>query len=161
MTTDTGLDADLGWALGTVFRTYVKAAGAVISGLPGGPRGFQILAAAMQETPANQGAIAKQLGIDRTVMTYLVDDLVGLDLVERRPDPSDRRNRRVVATAHGREVWARLQDRLARVEQHVLAALGDDAERFRDLVGRLAVALGNDGDRIMETCAAVEELGPL
>ncbi|WP_084959015.1 MarR family winged helix-turn-helix transcriptional regulator [Thermoactinospora rubra] len=158
MTTDTGLDADLGWALGTVFRTYVKAADAVISDLPGGPRGYQVLAAAVQDLPANQVAIARQLGIDRTVLTYLIDDLVRLGLVERRPDPADRRNRRVVATERGREVWSQVQARLRHVEEHVLAALGDDAPAFREMACRLAGALGRGDDPVAETCEAVEEL---
>jgi DNA-binding MarR family transcriptional regulator len=35
-------------------------------------------------------------------MTYLLDSLAEAGLVERRPDPADRRARRIVATARGR-----------------------------------------------------------
>ncbi|MEV0589707.1 MarR family transcriptional regulator [Nonomuraea sp. NPDC050310] len=163
MTTDAeraegGLDADFGWALGTLFRVYVKAADTVIDALPGGPRGFQVLASAVQETPANQGALARQLGIDKTVMTYLVDDLVALDLVERQPDPADRRNRRIVATARGREIWEQAQQGLRHVERHLLGVLGEeDAARFRDLLGRVAAVYG-EGEHLEETCQAVETL---
>jgi DNA-binding MarR family transcriptional regulator len=55
-------------------------------------------------------------------MTYLLDDLEAAKLVERQPDPADRRSRRVVATAHGREVLADLDARFARAEQHLLPA---------------------------------------
>ncbi len=36
-------------------------------------------------------------------MTYLLDDLEAAGLIERRPDPSDRRARRLAATPHGRD----------------------------------------------------------
>ncbi|MFK0044612.1 MarR family transcriptional regulator [Streptomyces sp. NPDC090741] len=44
--------------------------------------------------------MATYLGIDRTVMTYLIDDLVTAGLVERRLNPADRRQRKIV-TAPG------------------------------------------------------------
>ena len=69
------LDSDLGWALGAVFRAYVKSAEAAVADLPGGPRGYQVLAAAARDLPRSQLALAQQLGVDRTVMTYLLDDL--------------------------------------------------------------------------------------
>jgi len=83
------LQGDLGWMLGVVFRAYVKASDHALRDLPGGPRGYQILTAAVGEPPRNQGAIAEDLGIDRTVLTYLIDDLERLDLVARRPDPAE------------------------------------------------------------------------
>jgi DNA-binding MarR family transcriptional regulator len=96
------LDGDLGWMLGVVFRSYVKASDHVLRDLPGGPRGYQIRTAADGEPPQNQGAMAGELGIDRTVLTYLIDDLERLNLVTRRPDPADRRSRLVVATDQDR-----------------------------------------------------------
>src|ERR1700692_4805037 len=103
------LAGELGWVPGVVLRGYVKAADAVTEGLPGGHRGYQVLSAAARDEPGSQAALAARLGIDRTVMTYLLDDLVKADLVERRQDPSDRRTRLVVATKHGRVVLADLE----------------------------------------------------
>jgi DNA-binding MarR family transcriptional regulator len=155
-----GLAADLGWALSVVLRAYVKAAGAATAALPGGPRGYQVLAAAAREEPGSQSALAHRLGIDRTVMTYLLDDLAAAGLVERRPDPADRRSRRVVATAHGRRVLADLERRLHHAEDHLLAGL-DAAERttLRSLLGRVA-ADANDLDPVANACDAVEEIAP-
>src|ERR1700759_403232 len=117
------LQGDLGWMLGVVFRAYVKASDHALRDLPGGPRGYQILTAAAGAQPRNQGAIAEDLGIDRTVLTYLIDDLERLALVARPPGPADRRSRRVVATDQGRGTWRQLQDELRRVEAHVLSPL--------------------------------------
>src|SRR3954465_14953413 len=95
------VQADLGWALGVVLRGYAKSAQTVIAEVPGGPRGFQGLASAVAGTAPTQLALANKLGIDRTVMTYLLDDLEQAGLIERQPDPADRRARRVVATEAG------------------------------------------------------------
>src|ERR1700691_3459030 len=97
------LSGDLGWGLAVLFRAYVKAAEAIADDVPGGNRGYQVLSAAARDEPGSQAAMAQSLGIDRTVMTYLLDDLEAARLVERHADPADRRSRRVVATGHGRE----------------------------------------------------------
>jgi DNA-binding MarR family transcriptional regulator len=133
------VDADLGWALGMVFRSYVKAANHVVADLPGGPRGYQLLTIAARALEVTQLVIAQQLGVDRTVMTYLLDDLEEAGLVERRPDPADRRARRVVATEKGHLRLAELQQQLQLAEDHMLAAL-DEPERgtFRELTRRIA-----------------------
>ena len=133
------LGDDLGWMLGAVFRSYRDAAKGVVGELPGGPRGYQVLRFAAEESAATQLAIAQQLGIDRTVMTYLLDDLERAGLVERRADPTDRRARRVVATEAGRDRLALLDDRLRLAERVVLAPLSaEEATVFRELLRRLA-----------------------
>jgi DNA-binding MarR family transcriptional regulator len=133
---------DLGWGLGMIFRAYVKAAHAAVADLPGGPRGYQILSAAAQGTVASQLALAQHLGVDRTVMTYLLDDLEAAGLIERHPDPADRRARRIVATEKGNELLASLNDRLRAAESHLLAPLGTQAQAtFRAQVRLLATQL--------------------
>ena len=134
------LSGDLGWALGVVFRSYVTAANAALADLPGGPRGYQVLAAATRGEPGSQLELAQHLGIDRTVMTYLLDDLEGAGLIERRPDPADRRARRIAATPPGRDLLGVLDRRLRAAEQQVLAGLdsGDDRRAFRALLRQVA-----------------------
>jgi DNA-binding MarR family transcriptional regulator len=154
----TRLAADLGWGLAVVFRAYVKAADTATEGVPGGHRGYQVLCAAARDEPGSQAAMAQRLGIDRTVMTYLLDDLEGAGLVERQPDPADRRSRRVAATARGRAVLEDLDARFARAEQHLLAGL-DAAQQaaFRTLLGDLATHV-NDLDPVATACDAVEDI---
>jgi DNA-binding MarR family transcriptional regulator len=152
------LEGDLGWMLGVVFRAYVKASDHALRDLPGGPRGYQILTAAAGAAPRNQGAIAEDLGIDRTVLTYLIDDLERLDLVARRPDPADRRSRLVVATDRGREVWGQLRDELSRVEAHVLSPLPpDEVATFLTLLSRLACR-AQDLDPLGNLCEVARQV---
>jgi DNA-binding MarR family transcriptional regulator len=144
------LNDDLGWAIGVVFRSYAKAANAAFSGLPGGARGYQVLTAASRGEPGSQLELAQHLGVDRTVMTYLLDDLAGAGLIERRPDPADRRAHRIVVTAQGRARLTELGRRLRAAEEQVLAGLpaDDDRRAFRALLRQLA------------TCAAAMEPPP-
>jgi DNA-binding MarR family transcriptional regulator len=131
--------ADLGWGLGTVFRAYVSAAYAAVADLPGGPRGYQVLSAAAHGTVGSQLALAQHLGVDRTVMTYLLDDLEAAGLIERRPDPADRRARRIVATKQGAKLLTALDHRLQTAEAHLLTPLDPKArESFRAHVRVLA-----------------------
>jgi DNA-binding MarR family transcriptional regulator len=140
---------DLGWGLAVVFRAYVKAADAVTDGIPGGHRGYQVLVAAARDESGSQAALAQRLGIDRTVMTYLV---------ARQPDPLDRRSRRIVATSHGRDALADLETRFGHAEQRLLAGLDPDARPvFRALLRDLA-AHANALDPIATACDAITDL---
>jgi DNA-binding MarR family transcriptional regulator len=155
---DDALNDDLGWGLGVVFRAYVSAAHAATSEVPGGPRGYQVLAAAVHSAVGSQLALAQHLGIDRTVMTYLLDDLEEGGLIERRPDPADRRARRVVATERGAELLEALDDRLQTAEAHVLDPLDDRArESFRAQLRLLATRL-NALDPVDSPCSLAEQV---
>jgi len=141
-----GVETDLGWALGLIMRSYLRAVREAVSGVPGGVRGYLVLAVAGQGEPKSQLALAQHLGVDRTVMTYLLDDLEGDGLVERRPDPADRRARRVTLTASGQVRLGELKAGLLRVEDLLLDPLpvGDRAV-LRDLLQRLATNLAPAG----------------
>jgi len=154
----TALDDNLGWTLGVVFRAYVKATNAAVGDLPGGHRGYQVLAAATRDDPQSQSALCQQLGIDRTVMTYLLDDLEEANLVARRQAPTDRRTRHVVATKTGRARLADLDRRLAHAEAHVLASLSaTERQTLKSLLGSLANHV-NALDPVDSTCAVVEDI---
>lgn len=132
--------ADFGQALSALLRRYLDGARAAVAELPGGPRGFQVMSLAAGGACRNQAAIAEALGLDRTVMTYLVDDLENGGFLVRRPDPADRRSRQLVMTDQGSAYLAAAGRRIDEVEHQVLAALSDaDAKLFRELLSRTAV----------------------
>jgi DNA-binding MarR family transcriptional regulator len=141
-----------------VFRAYVSAAHDAVASLPGGPRGFQVLSAAAEGAVGSQLALAQRLGVDRTVMTYLLDDLETAKLIERRPDPADRRARQVVITPGGTELLATLNDRLREAEAHLLGPLDQEARQsFRAQVRVLATRL-DDLDPVASPCELVGEV---
>jgi DNA-binding MarR family transcriptional regulator len=156
VTSPSNVESDLGWALGAVTRSYLRIAAEAVADVPGGPRGYQVLSSAARGDAGTQLAMAQRLGVDRTVMTYLLDDLEKAGLVERKPDPADRRARRVVLTEDGRARLCDVERRLRRVEDHVLGPL-DPSERdtLRTLLQRLAVANGEDR---ADACKVAEEI---
>jgi DNA-binding MarR family transcriptional regulator len=135
---------DFGWALGVVFRAVLKAANTAAADVPGGQRGYHVLAAVARGGPGTQLALAQQLGLDRTVMTYLLDDLERAGLIERQPDPADRRARRVVITDLGVELHTALRARMAHVNDDVLDGLSPaEQETFQSLLSRAACELAS------------------
>lgn len=130
---------DLGWAISMVFRTFRQLASVSLADLPGGPRGYLVLSAVAQDLPRSQLALAQQLAVDKTAMTYLLDALEAADLVERRPDPADRRQRQIVLTSTGRTALAEFGGRLAEAEQRLLSSLApEEAYAFRQFLDRVA-----------------------
>jgi DNA-binding MarR family transcriptional regulator len=149
------VEADLGWALGAVFRSYLRVAEQALKDLPGGPRGYQVLTAAARGDGRNQLALAHRLGVDRTVMTYLLDDLQGAGLIERTPDPADRRARRIDLTENGRARLCDLERALHTAEDDVLHPLvGEERTALKEMLRRIATHAGADS---AEACRAVEE----
>ncbi|WP_168628048.1 MarR family winged helix-turn-helix transcriptional regulator [Cryobacterium sp. BB307] len=131
---------DLGWNLGMVLRDYHARFEEAVEGMPGGVRGYQVLSTVVHRDPPNQQALAAHLVIDRTVLTYLLDALVEAKVVERTPDPADRRSRKIVATSHGRKLLERYEGRVEAAEAELLAGLNeDDAETLARLLSGLAM----------------------
>jgi len=150
---------DFGWTLGVLVRNYQNASTAAMGELPHGARGYQVLVAVVGGELPNQLALAQHLGIDRTVMTYLIDDFVKAGLVERQLNPADRRARIVVGTDAGKTMLADLRRRVAETENVVLAAL-EPAERevFRTLLRRIACHAPDAADHDLGACEAVDQM---
>jgi DNA-binding MarR family transcriptional regulator len=64
-------------------------------------RELAVLVVLDADEPLSQQQAAGRLGVDRTTMVDLVDGLERKNLVERRPDPADRRRNIVQLTADG------------------------------------------------------------
>jgi hypothetical protein len=60
----------------------------------GGPRGYLVLMAVASGPPRSQLALAQQLTPNKTVMTYLLDDLEAARLESRLVEIPTRRRRR-------------------------------------------------------------------
>lgn len=150
-------ERDLGSSLGTLFRAYLREVDLAISGTLGTPRAYLVLAVVAGGDCANQAAIATRLGLDRTALTHLVDDLEARGLVERSPDPADRRSRRVALTERGTRIHAELARRVTLVERRLLGGLSpsEDTE-LRQLLDRAAMAV--EQRRLDDACAIADDL---
>lgn len=61
----------------------------------------------LADGPVSQQGLGEQLGIDRTTVVELIDDLERQGVVERRRNPADRRSYALHLTAKGRTVQKR------------------------------------------------------
>src|SRR5918997_2429589 len=75
--------------------------------------------------------LAVRAGMTAQSMGELVDDLEGKGYLERRPDPDDRRAKRIHLTARGRENARVAKQVVAGVEASLAALLGE--QRYHDL----------------------------
>lgn len=92
---------------------------------------------------AREGAIQQELGaalgIDRSTMVSLIDQLESGGLAKRRPSATDRRAREIAITPKGRRVLQRARRLLTQAEDEVFTGLG--AEERSELLALLRRAL--------------------
>ena len=107
------------------------------------PRHFGMLSHLAASEGQSQQAISVALGIHRSAMVALVDDLEQRGLAERRRDPADRRAYSLYLTPKGREVLVEL-DRLAEEHEAELLTGLNASERSRliSLLQRVAESQG-------------------
>ena len=95
-----------------------------------GSRGYdyRLLAALQEFGPASQASLGRHAGMDRSDVVASVSELAGRGLVERSPDPADRRRNVITITPEGAAHLRRLEELLAGVQDELLAPLSP-AER--------------------------------
>ena len=63
------------------------------------------------------------MGIDRTTMVSLIDQLENAGLAKRQPSPTDRRAREIAITPKGRRLLQRARRMISEVDDEVLTGL--------------------------------------
>ena len=107
------------------------------------PRHFGLLTHIASAAGQSQQALSDALGVHRTAMVALVDDLEARGLVERRRDPRDRRAYALHLTGDAARLLAEAQRAVDAHERELLVGL-DEAERQQliALLQRIAAAEG-------------------
>lgn len=85
-----------------------------------------VLIAIDSQAPLSQQEVAGRLGVDRTTMVLLIDELEDKGLVHRRRDPGDRRRNVVALTNAGRTTLRRASQAGDQVEQRFLGSLSEE-----------------------------------
>jgi DNA-binding MarR family transcriptional regulator len=99
---------------------------------------YRLLAALEEFGPASQAALGRRTSIDRSDVVAALNDLADRGLIERSPDPDDRRRNVITITPAGREQLRGLDQVLAGVQEKLLAPLSPaDRTRFVRLLTRL------------------------
>ena len=90
--------------------------------------------------PMSMGEFAAAMAIDPPNATVVVDDLEALELVRRRPHPTDRRAKLVEVTPQGKEL-ARRADEILGTPPPALSALdADDLQTLRRILAAVTAA---------------------
>jgi DNA-binding MarR family transcriptional regulator len=84
---------------------------------------YSLLAALDEFGPASQADLSRRTTIDRSDMVATVNELAADGLVERTPDPADRRRNVVTLTSTGRRRLRKLDDVLSSAQDQLLAPL--------------------------------------
>jgi DNA-binding MarR family transcriptional regulator len=106
------------------------------------PREFAVLRAVGFQEGQTQQALAHRLQIPRSRMVSIVDELEERGLLERRPNPADRRVRELHLTDAGRKAIEQAFAQALAYEQEVAAPLGpEEREQLLDLLGRISAGL--------------------
>jgi DNA-binding MarR family transcriptional regulator len=107
------------------------------------PRHFGMLSHLAASEGQSQQALSNALGIHRSAVVALVDDLEHRGLAERRRDPVDRRAYTLYLTPEGRELLAELQRVAEEDEAELLTALNpSERSQLISLLQRVADSQG-------------------
>jgi DNA-binding MarR family transcriptional regulator len=98
-----------------------------------------VLIAIDDRAPLSQQEVARRLGVDRTTMVALIDDLEHKGLVQRRPDPDDRRKNVVILTEAGHTTLRQARAATEEAERRFLGSLsGAEGAAFTESLRAVA-----------------------
>lgn len=95
---------------------------------------FAILSIVAANPDINQGMVGRRLGIQRANMVPLINELVGMGLIERKSPSGDRRGFALGLSQSGRDT---LDDCIQRIRLHEQRILSDFTSEERDSLIRL------------------------
>ncbi|WP_214404902.1 MarR family winged helix-turn-helix transcriptional regulator [Pseudonocardia lacus] len=130
---------DVGAQLHRVLRRILAAETALLDARDVEMWDYAVLAALRDGPAQKQAQLAAAIGRDRTRLIASLDRLAGRGLVERDPDPDDRRNRIVTLTPAGRELLDACRGDIRAMEAELLADVPEaDRAAFLRALDRLA-----------------------
>jgi DNA-binding MarR family transcriptional regulator len=131
--------ADQGWALllQVAFERVQAHFAAAVAELDLAPMQAKALHELNIEPPISMRVLAERLKSDPSNVTGLIDRLEVRGLVERRPDPNDRRIKGLALTSAGARMRDRLFARLYSAPRSVAELSESDQRTLRDVLQRI------------------------
>jgi DNA-binding MarR family transcriptional regulator len=149
--------ASVGFMLSTLGHAISRRFHRALEPLELHPREFAVLRAVMANDGQSQQTLAERLHIPPSRIVAIVDELESRGLVERRPDPNDRRLWTLYVTGRGQTL---LGDAFSLVVQHERAIsdalTAEERSQLLELLNRIGASLDlpadvhsalGDGDR--------------
>jgi DNA-binding MarR family transcriptional regulator len=125
----------LSWLLRRAVRRYAAPVAEALGGAGLGDlsqRGVWAISALAQSKPGLSGRdLVTRMGISKQAISQLVESLVTMGYVVRRPAPDDRRRTLLQLTARGRSAARLIDETVARTEADMASTLG--RERLHQL----------------------------
>jgi MarR family transcriptional regulator, lower aerobic nicotinate degradation pathway regulator len=84
---------------------------------------YAVLASLQEFGPASQAALSRRTGIYRSDLVAVINELAARGLVDRAPDPADRRRNVITMTPQGRRHLRQLDKLVAAIQDELLAPL--------------------------------------
>lgn len=110
------------------------------------PQSYAVLHRIAEADGITQQGVADLTGMRRSVMVAVLDDLEGLELVERRRHPHDRRANALHLTAKGRRVLRRAEAAADQLDAEIVRALShEEQEAFATALGAVDDDFGSQG----------------
>ncbi|GAA0246268.1 hypothetical protein GCM10009527_048700 [Actinomadura nitritigenes] len=106
-----------------------------------GARGYhyRLLATLEEYGPASQADLGRRAAIDRSDVVAALNQMADKKLVERAPDPADRRRNIITLTPAGRSHLRELDRVLAGIQDELLAPLSPpERARFTEMLARVS-----------------------
>lgn len=114
---------------------------------------YRVLATLDEFGPASQAALGRRSGIHLSDIVATINELADRKLVERAPDPADRRRNIITITPAGRQQLRRLDKQLHRIQDQLFAPLSPDE---RDELARLLARVLDHHTRTATVPSAAE-----
>ena len=103
------MDENIGTLLAQVSRLLRRSFDERARGIGVTRPQWQVLSLLKIHAGSNQGALAEMLEVEPITLGRMIDRLQDADLVERRPDPDDRRSWRLFLTAKAHDLLGHLR----------------------------------------------------
>jgi DNA-binding MarR family transcriptional regulator len=121
--------ADLAAMVTRLSRAWIAAEGPILAAHAVSMWGYVVLTALAEEPRRTQAALARSIGADKTRLIAVLDELQERGLIEREPDPDDRRVHLLRLSSAGRRLHATVRSAIRAEEARLLAPLSPTERR--------------------------------
>ncbi len=109
------------------------------------PSQYSALFMLREVNDASQNELGRLIALDRSTMSMVLRSLAERRLVRERPDPADKRKKRLQLTDSGRLILAEAERLSARSNEQMLNVLGEDkARQLLSLLEQLSASVRHD-----------------
>lgn len=139
-------DRSLGYQVNHLARLFAQALERRITPLGLSPGQFPAMLVLWESPGISQGELARKVAVEQPTMANTLNRMERDGLIERRPDPDDRRRMLIYPTQHALALRDRAHEAANQVNALATARLSEDHKaQLLDLTNALILALDEDG----------------